>query len=292
MTGLVLAAGVGKRLAPLTDDRPKGLIELGGRSLLARLLDGFAAAGVRETHLVVGYKHEMIRAHLGASHRGMPLRYLENEAYTKGPRLSLWTGRTAFERDDVVLADGDVLFAPPLLTRVIQAAEPNVFLAEPELVDTGEELILYILGGEQSRPPSRPLGLAHPQGGYPAPDPERPLATALAAKPAAPLPRVVAIRRGIAGAPATPYEARAEWVGFVKVGRAAGIELAATLETMIREGRIDGDYEVALDTLLIRHRFVSCSTDGLPWIEIDFPQDLHAAETEVLPRLARLEGSA
>jgi choline kinase len=108
---------------------------------------------------------------------------------------------------------------------------------------------------------------------------------------ASPLARVVAIRRGIAGAPATPYEARAEWVGFVKVGRAAGIELAATLETMIREGRIDGDYEVALDTLLIRHRFVSCSTEGLPWIEIDFPQDLHAAEAEVLPRIARLEGS-
>ena len=45
MTGLVLAAGLGKRLAPLTEERPKGLIELGGRSLLARLLDGLQAAG-------------------------------------------------------------------------------------------------------------------------------------------------------------------------------------------------------------------------------------------------------
>ena len=251
MTGLVLAAGVGKRLAPLTDDRPKGLIELGGRSLLARLLDGFAAAGVRETHLVVGYKHEMIRAHLGASHRGMPLRYLENPAYTKGPRLSLWTGRAAFEWDDVVLADGDVLFAPPLLTRVIQAAEPNVFLAEPEFVDTGEELILYSAGD-----------------------------------------RVVALRRGIVGPPSDAFDARAEWVGFVMVGRAAGVQLADTLETMVREGRVEGDYEVALDALLALHRFLPCSTEGLPWIEIDFPQDLDAAEAEVLPRIARLEVSA
>ena len=47
MTGLVLAAGLGKRLAPLTDERPKGLLELGGRTLLARLLDGLQAAGVR-----------------------------------------------------------------------------------------------------------------------------------------------------------------------------------------------------------------------------------------------------
>lgn len=174
MTGLVLAAGVGKRLAPLTDERPKGLLELGGRSLLARLLDGLQAAGVRETALVVGYQQEAIRAHLGTAHRGMPLRYLENPAYTRGPLLSLWTGRAEFERDDVVLADGDVLFAPPLLER---------------------------------------------------------------------------------------------WV---------------------REGRTEGDYEAALDALLDRHPFVTCPTDGLPWIEIDFPQDLHAAETEILPRIALL----
>jgi choline kinase len=251
VTGLVLAAGVGKRLMPLTEERPKGLIELGGRSLLARLLDGFAAAGVRETCLVVGYRQEMIRAQLGASHRGMALRYLDNPAYTRGPRLSLWTGRDVFRRDDVVLADGDVLFAPALLARVVQAAEPNVFLAEPDFVDTGEELVLYSAGD-----------------------------------------RVVGLRRGVAGPPPAPFDARAEWVGFVRVGRAAGAELAAALDAMIREGRVEGDYEAALDGLLGRHRFVSCPTDGLPWIEIDFPQDLHAAEAEVLPRLARIEAGA
>ena len=109
MTGLILAAGMGKRLAPLTDERPKGLIELGGRSILARLLDGLQAAGVRETALVVGYRQEAIRAALGDAHRGMPVRYLVNPAFEKGPRLSLWTGRAEFERDDVVLADGTLL---------------------------------------------------------------------------------------------------------------------------------------------------------------------------------------
>lgn len=250
MTGLVLAAGVGKRLAPLTDERPKGLIELGGRSLLARLLDGFAALGVRQATLVVGYRQEAIRAQLGASHRGMPVRYLENPAYTKGPILSLWTGRAEFERDDVLLADGDVLFAPPLLARVIGAPEANAFLAEPEFPDTGEEIVVYSRAGQ-----------------------------------------VVALRRGVMGPPEALFDARAEWVGFVKIGRAAGRELAATLERFVREDRIEGDYEAALDALLPRHRFVACSTAGLPWIEIDFPQDLQAAETEILPRIDRLDSS-
>ncbi|MGH7342918.1 MAG: NTP transferase domain-containing protein, partial [Candidatus Rokuibacteriota bacterium] len=199
MRALVLAAGMGKRLAPLTEDRPKGLLELGGRSLLARLLDGLQAAGVTETAIVVGYRQEQIRAHLGDSHRGMPVRYLENAAYTKGPLLSLWTGRAGFEQDDVVLADGDVLFAPTLLARVVQAPEPNVFLGEPDFVDTGEELNLYLRAG-----------------------------------------RVVALRRGVMGAPDAPFESRAEWVGFVKVGRAAGVDLAATLDAFVREGRTEG----------------------------------------------------
>jgi choline kinase len=254
--GLVLAAGVGKRLAPLTEERPKGLIELEGRSLLTRLLDGLQAAGVRETALVVGYKEEMIRAHLGAAHRGMPLRYLSNPLYTRGPILSLWTGRAEFERDDVVLADGDVLFAPSLLEQVTRAASPNAFLGEPEFVDTGEEQILYLASSRDT--PGEADG------------------------------RVVALRRGVMGPPEAAFETRAEWVGFVKVGQAAGAELAATLDGFVRQGRTEGDYETALDALLARHRFTACPTAGLPWIEIDFPQDLQAAESEVLPRIARL----
>jgi choline kinase len=241
---------MGKRLAPLTDERPKGLLELGGRSLLARLLDGLQAAGIAETAVVVGYRQEQIRAHLGDSHRGMPVRYLENADYTKGPLLSLWTGRAGFGRDDVVLADGDVLFAPALLARVVQSPEPNVFLAEPRFVDTGEEMNLYLHAGQ-----------------------------------------VVSLRRGVTGPPDVLYESRAEWVGFVKVGRAAGVELAATLDAFVREGRTDGDYEATLDLVLRRHPFVALSTSGLPWIEIDFPQDLQAAESEILPRIRQLGGS-
>jgi choline kinase len=251
MRALVLAAGIGKRMAHLTEERPKGLIELGGRSLLARLLDGLRAAGVAETTLVVGYRREQIRAHLGDSHAGMPVRYLDNPCYARSPLLSLWTGRAEFEGDEVILADGDVLFAPPLLERVARFPEPNVFLGEPEFVDTGEEQNLYLRGDH-----------------------------------------VMAIRRGVMGPPDTLYEARAEWVGFAKVGRAAGVELAATLDTFVREGRGDGDYERALDSLLPRHRFAACLTGGLPWIEIDFPQDLQAAESEVLPRLRPFSGAS
>ena len=63
---MVLAAGLGLRLRPLTETRPKPLIEVTGRALLDHTLDRLAAAGVRHVVANLHYKGEMIRRHLAA----------------------------------------------------------------------------------------------------------------------------------------------------------------------------------------------------------------------------------
>lgn len=72
---VILAAGESKRTRPLTADRPKPLIVLAGKPLLAHILDELVGLVERAT-LVVGYRAEQIEAAFGAAYRGISLRYV------------------------------------------------------------------------------------------------------------------------------------------------------------------------------------------------------------------------
>ena len=64
MIGVILAAGMAKRLRPLTDTKPKCLLEVGGKTLLQRTVEAMAAADITEFVVVTGYREEMIREFL------------------------------------------------------------------------------------------------------------------------------------------------------------------------------------------------------------------------------------
>jgi N-acetyl-alpha-D-muramate 1-phosphate uridylyltransferase len=63
-TAMVLAAGLGTRMRPLTDDRPKALVEVGGRALIDHVLDRLKDAGVRRTVVNVHHLADQMEAHL------------------------------------------------------------------------------------------------------------------------------------------------------------------------------------------------------------------------------------
>jgi MurNAc alpha-1-phosphate uridylyltransferase len=78
MIAMILAAGRGERMRPLTDDRPKPLVTLAGRPLIEHPLTQLIAAGVRDFVVNLGYRGAQIREHLGDGSRwGVRIRYSE-----------------------------------------------------------------------------------------------------------------------------------------------------------------------------------------------------------------------
>lgn len=85
------------------------------------------------------------------------------------------------------------------------------------------------------------------------------------------------------------YDYAAEWIGFARFGPASAARLADTLQSYVAAGRTDVIYEEPMrDVILKASAFGLADATGLPWIEIDFPDDLHRAQSEILPRLVRL----
>jgi len=123
---IILAAGQGKRLLPLTEARPKCLIELSGRSLLAWQLLRLQAAGVDEALIVTGFRADAVEAEIASLGLSMPVKTAFNPFYTVSDNTaSCWIVREAFDRDVLVL-NGDTLFGPGVAERLLDAPEAEI----------------------------------------------------------------------------------------------------------------------------------------------------------------------
>ena len=116
-TAMVLAAGLGTRMRPLTDDRPKALVEVAGRALIDHVLDRLADAGVETVVVNVHWFADRLEAHLAA--RG------------RGPRILI-----SDERAELLETGGGLKKARPLL------GDAPVFVANIDSVwiDRGDAL--------------------------------------------------------------------------------------------------------------------------------------------------------
>lgn len=146
MKAVILAAGVGKRLGAVTGNRPKCLLEIGGRSLLVRYLDTLLEVGIKSAVLVVGHQQEQIRAAVGDAYRGLTIRYVVNDQYRRGSLYSLWLARVAFD-DDLLIMDADVLCPAAFVKRLVNSPHPNAILIDETVRQDSEERMAVIRGG-------------------------------------------------------------------------------------------------------------------------------------------------
>jgi choline kinase len=119
---IILSAGQGKRLSPLTDTRPKCLVELSGRTVLHWQLRHLRQAGITEVVVVTGFAAETVEAEIaGLDLPGMTVRTLFNPFFGLTDNLATcWLARGEMV-GDFLLLNGDTLFEPAIAERLIAA---------------------------------------------------------------------------------------------------------------------------------------------------------------------------
>ena len=132
MKAVLCAAGVGSRMRPLTLDRPKGLLPLGGKLLIEHMLDGISACGIRDIIIVVGHCAEKVREAVGESYGDCRITYVENPEYRTTQNIySLWLAREHVT-DGMVFFNADTVWHPEILRRVVESKYPNTFILSPQ----------------------------------------------------------------------------------------------------------------------------------------------------------------
>ena len=146
MIGVILAAGMAKRLRPLTDERPKCLLTVGQRTLLQRTVDGILTAGITELVVVTGYRSQMIRDFLTEHYPTLTIHFIDNPDYAHNNNIfSLWLTRPYTEGRDFLLLDSDILFDPKIIPAVLNTEGSALALNRHEL---GEEEIKVIVDSD------------------------------------------------------------------------------------------------------------------------------------------------
>jgi choline kinase len=247
MRAIILAAGRGQRLQqPEHQQLPKCLLRFGGKTLLERHLLALGACGVTDVVLALGFKRELIEAELDRMQVNPAPEIVINPSFELGSVLTVHTAAEPLARGgEVLLMDADVLYHGQILKALV----------------AGERAVNRVLMDRDFEPGDEPVKLCL-QKGVPVELRKRP-------------------------APDLKYDTIGESVGFFRFDEAGARRLGEIVAGYVARGASDMPHEEAVRDLIREghHPFEVADVTGLPWIEIDFPNDVARAEREILPEL-------
>jgi len=123
---VIVAAGLGSRLKPYTNDRPKTLIEINGTTMIRRSIKIMLEHGIEEIIVVVGYKKELIEEHL----KDYPVKFVHNPFYLITNNMaSLWFAEPLLE-GDFIYAHSDLVYDASLMRTLIESKYETALLVE------------------------------------------------------------------------------------------------------------------------------------------------------------------
>lgn len=234
-TAIILSAGQGRRLLPLTENCPKCLLKVGDKTVLQWQITTLLQTGIKNINVVAGYNVDMVTSHLTKAFPNEDISVIFNPFYEVSDNLaSCWMARSVMQEDFLII-NGDTLFEATLLEKVLSSPVANITLTTDIKDSYDDDDMKVELQGEQVYSVSKLL-------------------------------------------PAN--QTHAESIGLLYF-RNAGIDLfkqRLEIEMKSKKG-LKAWFLSVINTLAKDGHVAACSINGRKWCEIDFLEDLDAAQS-------------
>ena len=123
MKSVILAAGVSRRLYPLTYEMPKCLMKVGDKAILDRQLKTLQSSNISEVIIVVGYYRELIVDYVKSHYNDLNVKFVINHHYFEtNTAYSVSLGQDTLRGDDHILMNADVLYPVELLQKTLESS--------------------------------------------------------------------------------------------------------------------------------------------------------------------------
>lgn len=149
MKAIILAAGVGSRLRPYTNDAPKCLLEVAGHPVLQYQLNAIRTCGINDIAIVTGYCADKIKTYCESAK--IPVTIIDNSEFlTTNNAYSIWLARdyASSAKDGCLLINSDLIFGPAMLKLLIDAQDPNAIIVD-RIKDITTDMVKAQMNGKR-----------------------------------------------------------------------------------------------------------------------------------------------
>ena len=154
---IILAAGVGSRIRPLTDNCPKSLLKINGKTILEMMLSHIQACGINEVVFVLGYLQNQIKDYVKTQFPDLIVQFITNEKYeVTNTGYSLMLTKDFIQDSTFIKFDADVVFDINILTSLIASEYDNCLCIDKNINLDAEEIKVIILSLIHISEPTRP----------------------------------------------------------------------------------------------------------------------------------------
>ena len=145
MKAIILAAGIGSRIRPLTNNCPKSLLKVGGKTILEMMLSHIRDCGIHEVVFVLGYLEDKIKTYVKETFPDLKVYFINNKHYAEtNTGFSLMLAIQTINNSDFIKFDADVIFDKEILKKLIRSPYDNCLCIDKNIDLNTEEIKVII----------------------------------------------------------------------------------------------------------------------------------------------------